>query len=294
MDHAQGREFHHHLARAIMHLNYLAGLLSFFEPSIEWDDPPNATSSRVGHPNSATHRLHRFVPMPAPSTPPSHPDGIRLTPAPVAGHSDPAPGGRPPKWGVPNTNPDFPRATTRTTTPVPVPSKQRAHPVDAPQSKKKQRAESSAPDLPADPPPLPISTEVTESGLNSDESEEEVPTYTASIAAPGAPTTTSAPTHGPPPGTSAPSESTTATTRTKIVIPQVNVGAPAWYNPWTNAEDQELFTFKNDTKSRPSWKTIGARLHRDPQACKIRWAAIKQLPEYRNRELPSNEPEAED
>ena len=37
MDHAQGRAFHHHLARAIMHLNHLAGLLPFFEPSIEWD-----------------------------------------------------------------------------------------------------------------------------------------------------------------------------------------------------------------------------------------------------------------
>ena len=31
MDHAQGREFHHHLARARMHLNCLAGLLPFFE-----------------------------------------------------------------------------------------------------------------------------------------------------------------------------------------------------------------------------------------------------------------------
>jgi len=39
MDHAQGRAFRHRLARAIMHLNYLAGLLPFFEPSIEWDDP---------------------------------------------------------------------------------------------------------------------------------------------------------------------------------------------------------------------------------------------------------------
>jgi len=210
MDHAQGREFHHHLARAIMHLNYLAGLLPFFEPSIEWDDPPNATSSRVGRldiqiqPHIAFkdssqclphQHLHHWQPMgasqhmvanPDPNSPlsiipapredsnPNHPDRIRLTPAPVAGHSDPAPGGRPPKWGVPNTNPDFPRATTRTTTPVPVRSKQRAHPVDAPQSKKKQRVESSAPDLPADPPPLPISTEVTEFGLNSDESEEEV------------------------------------------------------------------------------------------------------------------------
>ena len=38
MDHAQARAFHHHLARALMHLNYLAGLLPFFEPSIEWED----------------------------------------------------------------------------------------------------------------------------------------------------------------------------------------------------------------------------------------------------------------
>ena len=43
MDHAQGRAFHHHLARAIMHLNHLAGLLPFFEPSSEWEDamPPS-------------------------------------------------------------------------------------------------------------------------------------------------------------------------------------------------------------------------------------------------------------
>jgi hypothetical protein len=36
------------------------------------------------------------------------------------------------------------------------------------------------------------------------------------------------------------------------------------FRPWTNADDQELISMKQDTKSRPSWKTIGARLHRDP------------------------------
>ena len=47
MDHAQGRAFHHHLARAIMHLNHLAGLLPFFEPSIEWEDSmPSSFSLR--------------------------------------------------------------------------------------------------------------------------------------------------------------------------------------------------------------------------------------------------------
>ena len=54
MDHAQGRAFHHHLARAIMHLNYLAGLLPFFEPSIEWDDPTTDHHLRSGRSNPAS------------------------------------------------------------------------------------------------------------------------------------------------------------------------------------------------------------------------------------------------
>ena len=69
MDHAQGRAFHHHLARAIMHLNYLAGLLPFFEPSIEFDD--GATTPPF-HGESQSHRgLHTFVPLPVASAPPS-------------------------------------------------------------------------------------------------------------------------------------------------------------------------------------------------------------------------------
>ena len=36
------RQIHYHLARAIMHLNYIAGTLPFFEPAIDWEDsePP--------------------------------------------------------------------------------------------------------------------------------------------------------------------------------------------------------------------------------------------------------------
>ena len=48
------------------------------------------------------------------------------------------------------------------------------------------------------------------------------------------------------------------------------------FRPWTNADDQELTSMKQDTKSRPSWKSIGARLHRDPQVCKLRWGILKQ------------------
>ena len=67
MDHTQGREFHHHLARAIMHLNYLAGLLPFFEPSIEWDDPPSEAFLVLGV-QIQPHELfiHLFLCLPLP------------------------------------------------------------------------------------------------------------------------------------------------------------------------------------------------------------------------------------
>ena len=60
-------------------------------------------------------------------------------------------------------------------------------------------------------------------------------------------------------------------------------------------DDQELINLKNDTKSRPSWKTIGARLRRDPQVvCKMRWTILKQMPDQHGRIPPPHEPEAED
>ena len=71
MDHAQGRAFHDHLARAIMHLNYLAGLLPFFEPAIEWDDPSTEHHPRSGSSNPASRTLHTFVPLPVSSTTPT-------------------------------------------------------------------------------------------------------------------------------------------------------------------------------------------------------------------------------
>ena len=61
-----------------------------------------------------------------------------------------------------------------------------------------------------------------------------------------------------------------------------------------HTEDQELINLKNDSKSRPSWKSIGARLRRDPQVCKIRWNLLRQLSDRHDTETPRNEPEAED
>eukprot|EP00435_Cladocopium_sp_Y103_P073035 s107_g42.t1 len=38
-----------------------------------------------------------------------------------------------------------------------------------------------------------------------------------------------------------------------------------------NHVDHELITYKKDTKARPSWKTIGQRLHRSAESCRARW-----------------------
>ena len=187
MDHAQGRAFRHRLARAIMHLNYLAGLLPFFEPSIEWDDPTPDHQFRTGRPNPASRSLHTFVPLPASSNPPTmvshggipshmvlnpepnlrplrmasysreeegHNPSIDVTtrtPVPSGGHASTTPPDNP-QWTTPA--PGLPRATTRITTPVPVRSKQRSTPTEDPQPKKKQRS-TSGPDSTSRPPFLP-------------------------------------------------------------------------------------------------------------------------------------------
>ena len=52
-----------------MHLNYLAGLLPFFEPSIEYDEAPPPANFRLDHPN--TRGLHTFVPRPTSEGPPT-------------------------------------------------------------------------------------------------------------------------------------------------------------------------------------------------------------------------------
>ena len=175
MDHAQGRAFHHHLARAIMHLNYLAGLLPFFEPSIEFDEGQPNTSPHESH----SHRgLHTFVPLPSHTNPPSlvsHgglPTRLITNPElhlrPITAYSShrshsvpsyhsnhpshPCSTSGPPTLPIhsdsmmdPHPEPrplsDIPKTPSRPTIPVPVRSKQRSRIADDPQPKKKSKTE---------------------------------------------------------------------------------------------------------------------------------------------------------
>ena len=323
-----------------MHLNHLAGLLPFFEPSIEWEDSMPPSHFRLDR--STSRGLHTFVPLPPsplsptmvthggipshivvnpepnlrPTTmrPPSYMEGDHTSTTPVEGRNpvlmtDPGPDPTP---GNPSsTEPG--RGKPRTTIPVPVRSKQRVSSTVDPQPKKRQKV-STLPETPlsmatggVNPGPLPITSEVISGGLNSDDSDGDA----ASVAASAHDTevnyghrgdTTSHVTSTIPPGTSTltltPNPKAPASPTFRILQP--NPADPPRdppFRPWTNADDQELISMKQDTKSRPSWKTIGARLHRDPQVCKLRWGILKQTPgviDQHGRVNPPLEPEAED
>ena len=155
------------------------------------------------------------------------------------------------------------------------------------------------------PGPLPITSEAISNALNSDDSDGDA----ASAAASAHDTEVNYGHRGEstshvtiPPGTSTltltPNPKAPASPTYRILQPNpTDPPRDPPFRPWTNADDQELMSMKQDTKSRPSWKTIGARLHRDPQICKLRWGILKQTLgtfDQHGRVNPPLEPEAED
>ena len=318
MDHAQGRAFHHHLARAIMHLNYLAGLLPFFEPSIEDEESLPPANFRWERPT--TRGLHTFVSLPTSGGPPtmaSHggiPSHMVINPEPnfrpVSTCSPPESASilttGSPRLPIPMTDPGpatvvtYPRESTRTTIPVPARSKQRTPSITDPQPKKKRKVESipesrnTVDPSAAHSTSLPIPSGARPHDLNSDDSDGDVVSgeainyhHSTVIAPPSTPTLTLTP------NPKAPPSPPLRTVHTGPTDPSPGHTS----RPWTPADDQELISMKQDTKSRPSWKTIGARLHRDHQVCKMSWAILKQTPgvmDQPDRMNPPPEPEGED
>ena len=70
MENSHGREIHYHLARALMHMNYIAGFLPF-EPSVDWDDQPQDPYGRTTRAHPHPRHLHTFVPLPSSSSVPT-------------------------------------------------------------------------------------------------------------------------------------------------------------------------------------------------------------------------------
>ena len=195
-----------------MHLNYLAGLLPFFEPSIEWEDSLPPQNLRLD--NMRSRSLHTFVPFPPSSVsptmvthggipshmvenpepnlrpttlrPPAHMERDHPSTNPVGIHS-------PVPMSDPDPNPGNPssiipgRGISRTTIPVPVRSKQRVSSTVDPQPKKRQKL-SNPPETPLSmakgdvtPGPLPITSEAVTNALNSDDSDGDAASTAASV-----------------------------------------------------------------------------------------------------------------
>ena len=341
MDHAQGRAFHHHLARAIMHLNHLAGLLPFFEPSIEWEDSMPSSHFRLDRPTS--RGLHTFVPLPPSSLSPT-----MVSHGGIPSHMvvNPEPNLRPTTTHSPSymdgdhtsTTPVECRNPVLMTDPGPDPTPGTPSITEpgrgklGPQSQSRFGPNNGFPQLlthnrrrdkkwrqfqklefrwlrevstlahsPAHQRSLlEASTQMTlivtqhqellplmiDTDLNYGHRGDTTSNITSTIP-PGTSTLTLTPNPKAPPSPT-------------FRILQPNPADPPRdppFRPWTNADDQELISMKQDTKSRPSWKTIGARLHRDPQVCKLRWGILKQTPgviDQHGRVNPPLEPEAED
>ena len=306
------------------------------EPSIEWEDPlppqnlrlenmrsrslhtfvplppSSASPTLVTHGGIPSHMVENPEPNLRPTTlrPPTHMERDHPSTNPVGIHS-------PVLMSDPNPNPSNPsrippgREISRNTIPVPVRSKQRVSSTIDPQPKKRQKV-SNPPDTPmpmakdtATPGPLPIASEAVINALNSDDSDGDGASTAASVHD----TEThyahrdEATSHVTiPPGNSAitltPNPKAPASPPPRILQPNpMDPPRAPPFRPWTNADDQELMSMKQDTKSRPSWKSIGARLHRDPQVCKLRWGILKQTLgtfDQHGRANPPLEPEADE
>ena len=45
--------------------------------------------------------------------------------------------------------------------------------------------------------------------------------------------------------------------------------------PWSAQEDENLINLKSDSRARPSWASVGARMRRTPSECKARWQLLR-------------------
>ena len=299
--------FHHHLARALMHLNQLASFLPSFEFPAEWDSTPGAPRPFPHHqPFQLSRQLHRFVPLPTDTRPPPS----------LASHGDL------PSHFVMNPEPHFHPVIHRETHPTArnlncetiyedvhmVEDISRPYEDDRPAPPAKQAAKqasrSTAPrsvTFPEDPPPVrsskrPRTTSMVEhvnkfgsptreGASSSIHPSHPAPTDPSGHPPPSArhtsveldsdeqePDRERAPSPAPTVPGYIPSNRHNATESTPSAPNPLDPAIADHRNrPWPPADDRTLIRFKMDTKSRPSWKTIASRLNRTADSCQARW-----------------------
>eukprot|EP00435_Cladocopium_sp_Y103_P040725 s1344_g11.t1 len=218
--------------------------------------------------------ISRSPPMP----PPSHPPLSTSNPVPPSGDSGPS---APPPTS--STPPEAPARDLSTTRPL-----RSSSPLMAPERRRKKRRVSSLVNPgPSDDRPPRESPSLPAAALARS------PALALALASSNPADSTNAPTSGPvlpiadsPPrdpgetGEAADSDSTASHLSTRPPSgerpPATSSTGPTapprdLFRNWAPVDDQELISYKRDTKARPSWKTIGQRLHRSAESCRARW-----------------------
>eukprot|EP00435_Cladocopium_sp_Y103_P076111 s26_g77.t1 len=183
-----------------------------------------------------------------------------------------------------------PPATTTATNPVSVANPSHPpSPVMAPDRRVKRRRvtpattpASSCPstDMPPPPPPSSVASHHPPDSSNPSASVSE------STSGPILPVSESPPPNPPAdPAITSDSDDSNLSTRPSSPALMEGSSAPIFVGPsppisdlfrnWAPVDDNELITYKKDTKARPSWKTIGQRLHRSAESCRARWLWLK-------------------
>jgi hypothetical protein len=317
MESSHCREIHYHLARALMHLNSIAGFLPFFEPAADWEDHEADLYRRASLSN---RHLHTFVPLPSSPAIPSlashggilahmvlnpepnlRPLSIRRGPYPIE-ETRPVSASNAASARAESSNPARLPAESSVGTPQRLTlngshadlSKQRNWAI--PETMKRQPVQRKSNENFNSTPALPIIRDLPPEAPTSDDSDVERRRRLSpsdNRQAPPAAANPSAPATVPP--RPSPSLERAVTVSSPAEAPPNPVVPPRssvnhHLRPWTGAEDHELVTFKSDARARPAWKTIGFRLKRDPEACKACWLVLRQNMPGLN---PRTEPEAE-
>lgn len=256
-------QIRHHLARALFHLNHLAGLIPFFV----FEDEVTSYTPVTREPN-----LVRWSDVGRPTMPASSSSSMLFTHGqlPRSMVMNPEPNLRPLSLRDHLSNetptlrgrnieirPDHPDSTPATGSGDPIP-------MAAARPAKRPRCGRSPPPLPASTPaalpdidPLPAG-EARDLPVALPVASED----SASEAEPAPPEFPDRPAEEPP----APRAPTPSN-------PPPRIGHTS--RGWAPVDDNDLVALKKDTRARHSWKAIGHRLHRDPDSCRARWYWLK-------------------
>eukprot|EP00435_Cladocopium_sp_Y103_P000753 s919_g1.t1 len=261
--------------------------------------PPHSGTSGhtvVDRPPPRGLSISRSPPMP----PPSHPPLSTSHPVQPSGDSDPS--APPPASSVP---PDGPTRAASATRPL-----RSSSPLMAPERRRKKRRVSSLvnPD-PSDDRPPRESTDHPTAALDRSPAlalafASSNPAESSIVPAPGPvlPIADSPPRDPGDTGDAADSDSNASHLSTRPpsgerppAMPSTGPTAPPrdLFRNWAPVDDQELISYKRDAKARPSWKTIGQRLHRSAESCRARWLWLQASGiDHTNVLNPRREPDA--